>query len=54
MSLQTKEDGAGTAAIVLEQRLLDLPHDQLNEHGTGTLESPLPQRPEDETASFKH
>ncbi len=36
MSLETNEDSAGTTAIVLEQRVMDLPHDQLSEHGTGT------------------
>jgi glutamate decarboxylase len=36
MSLETKEDGASSSAIVLEQRVLDLPRVKLNEHGTGT------------------
>src|ERR1700746_109050 len=36
MSPETKEDGALSSAIVLEQRVQDLPRDQLNEHGTGT------------------
>ena len=36
MSLDTKENGAASSAIVLEQRVMDLPRVALNEHGTGT------------------
>jgi glutamate decarboxylase len=36
MSFETKQDGAATSALVLEQRLMDLPCDCLNEHGTGS------------------
>jgi len=36
MSLDTKENGAASSAIILEQRVMDLPRVELNEHGTGT------------------
>jgi glutamate decarboxylase len=36
MSLDTKENGAASSAIVLEQRVMDLPRVALNEHGTGS------------------
>ena len=35
MSTDTESDGTGTSPIVLEQRVLDLPHDTLAEQGTG-------------------
>ncbi|MGN6170965.1 MAG: glutamate decarboxylase [Solirubrobacteraceae bacterium] len=35
MSVDTEGDGADTSAIVLEQRVEDLPRDALAEHGTG-------------------
>jgi glutamate decarboxylase len=36
MSPETREDGASSSAIVIEQRVMDLPRDELNQHGTGT------------------
>ena len=36
MSVKTGGDGKGDAALVLEQRIRDLCHDELPEHGTGT------------------
>ena len=36
MSVNTKADGAGESALVFEQRIQDLCHDELFERGTGT------------------
>jgi len=36
MSMQTKADGTGDSALVFEQRIQDLCHDELFEQGTGT------------------
>jgi glutamate decarboxylase len=36
MSVKTKVDGAGDSALVFEQRIQDLCHDELFEQGTGT------------------
>ena len=36
MSVKTKVDGAGEGALVFEQRIQDLCHDELFEQGTGT------------------
>ena len=36
MTTETTGDGAATSALVLEQAIHDLCHDELFEHGTGT------------------
>lgn len=36
MSVVTKTDGAADSALVFEQRIQDLCHDELFERGTGT------------------
>ena len=36
MTVQTKVEGAGEPALVFEERILDLCHDELPERGTGT------------------
>jgi glutamate decarboxylase len=36
MTAETKGDGAATSALVLEQAIRDLCHDEIFEHGTGT------------------
>ena len=36
MSAQTKAGGAGDSALVFDQRIQDLCHDELFEQGTGT------------------
>jgi glutamate decarboxylase len=36
MAVQTKEDGAQSSALVFEQRVQDLCHDEIFEHGTGS------------------